>query len=48
MEFIAKVLVMVIGGGLGILTSVGITAGIFGTIFYKVYRKCRYHISMFD
>lgn len=48
MEFIAKLLVMIIGGGLGVVTSVGIVAGIIGTFFYKVYRKCKYQISMFD
>lgn len=48
MEFIVKLIVIIIGGGLGVFTSVAIVAGIIGTFFYKVYRKCRYQISLFD
>lgn len=48
MEFLIKVIVMIIGGGLGVVTSVGIVAGIIGTIIYKFYRKARYHISLYD
>lgn len=48
MEFILKLIIIIVGGGLGVLTSVAIIAGIIGTFFYKVYRKCRYQISLFD
>lgn len=48
MELIAKILVMVLGGGLGVVTSIAIIAGMIGTIIYKIYRKCRYHISLYD
>lgn len=48
MDFIIKLIIIIIGGGLGVLTSVAIVAGIIGTIIYKIYRKCRYHISLYD
>lgn len=39
---------IIIGGGISIASTVGITVGIFGTIIYKLYRKLRFRISMFD
>jgi len=45
---ILMIIGIIIGGGISIASTVGITVGIFGTIIYKLYRKLRFGISMFD
>ncbi len=39
---------IILGGGISIASTVGITVGIFGTLVYKLYRKIRFGISIFD
>ena len=41
-------IVIILGGLLGIAVTLGTVAGMVGVIFYKVYRKMRYGISLYD
>jgi len=43
---ILMIIGIILGGGVSVASTVGITVGIFGTI--KFYRKLRFGISMFD
>lgn len=45
---ILMIIGIILGGGVSVASTVGITVGIFGTIVYKFYRKLRFGISMFD
>ena len=45
---ILMIIGFILGGGVSVASTVGITVGIFGTIVYKFYRKLRFGISMFD
>ena len=45
---ILMIIGIILGGGVSVASTVGITVGIFGTIIYKFYRKLRFGISMFD
>lgn len=45
---ILMIIGIILGGFVSIASTVGITVGIFGTIIYKIYRKLRFGISIFD
>ena len=45
---ILMIIGIILGGGVSVASTVGITVGIFGTIVYKFCRKLRFGISMFD
>ena len=45
---ILMIIGIILGGGISIASTVGITVGIFGTLVYKLYRKLRFGISIFD
>lgn len=41
-------IVIIIGGGAGLLSCLYIVVSLFGTIIYKIYRKLKYHMSLYD
>ena len=41
-------IVVIIGGGTGLLSCLYIIFSLFGMIGYKIYRKIRYHASLYD
>ena len=45
---IIKLILIVVGGSLGALSSIGVVLLLFGTIIFKIFRKIRYGISLFD
>lgn len=48
MSDILLLLIVIIGGTMGFISSVGIVVSLIGTIAYKCYRKVKYNISLFD
>lgn len=45
---IMKYILIGLGGLVGLGSTLGIVFMLFGTIGYKIYRKIRYGISLFD
>lgn len=45
---IALILIAIIGGAVGIFTSLYCAVSLVATIIWKFYRKVKYHTSMFD
>ena len=45
---IVVIIIAVIGAAAGIGSTVAIVASLFGTIGYKIYRKIKYGISLFN
>ncbi|MBR1866566.1 MAG: hypothetical protein IJ801_08675 [Lachnospiraceae bacterium] len=41
-------IVIIVGGGTGLLSCLYIIVSLLGMIIYKVYRKIRYHASLYD
>lgn len=41
-------IVVIIGGGTGLLSCLYIVFSLFGVLGYKIYRKIRYHTSLYD
>ena len=41
-------IIIIVGGVIGIISSVGITVGIFATIIYKIFHKIRFGGSLYD
>lgn len=41
-------IITIVGGGMGIISSIGIVVYLFWTIGYKIYRKAKYGISFFN
>lgn len=41
-------IIVILGGAAGLLSTMYIIVSIFAVLFYKFYRKCRYHISLFN
>lgn len=41
-------ILMIVGGIFGVGLVGGMVAGIIGVIIYKIYRSCKYHISLYD
>lgn len=41
-------IVIIIGGGTGLLSSLYIIVSFFAMIGYKIFRKCKYHASLYD
>lgn len=37
-----------IGGATGALSTLYLIVSLFAVLFYKIYRKIKYHISMYD
>lgn len=37
-----------IGGATGALSTLYIIVSLFAVIFYKIYRKMKYHVSIYD
>lgn len=45
---IGLILVMIIGGAAGILSSLYVVISAIAVIIFKFYRKFKYHISLYD
>lgn len=45
---IGMIILIIIGGASGALSTLYIVVSLFGTIGYKIYRKFRYGISLFN
>lgn len=45
---ILLIIIAILGGGMGIISSVGIVFYLFWTLGFKIYRKVRYGISLFN
>lgn len=45
---IVSLLIMVVGGAAGIISTLYIIASLFGTLGYKIYRKIKYGTSLFN
>ena len=41
-------IIIIIGGAAGAFSSLYIVFSLIGTIGYKIYRKTKYHISLYD
>lgn len=41
-------LIIIIGGAVGALSTFYIVISLFAVIFYKIYRKIKYHASIYD
>ena len=41
-------LIIILGALLGLLSSLYIILSMVGMIIYKIYRKCKYHVSLYD
>lgn len=41
-------IIIIIGGAAGAFSSLYIVFSLIGTICYKIYRKTKYHISLYD
>ena len=42
------IIIIIIGGAAGAFSSLYIVFSLIGTIGYKIYRKTKYHISLYD
>lgn len=40
--------IVILGGAAGLISTLYIVVSLIGTLFYKIYRKCRYHISLYN
>ncbi len=45
---IIMMLIIIIGGGLGLGSTIGLVVLFFGTMGYKIFRKIKYGISLFN
>lgn len=45
---IGILLIIIVGGIVGILSTAFMTFSLIGTIIYKIYRSIRYHVSLYD
>lgn len=45
---IVSLLIMIVGGAAGFLSTLYIIASLFGTLGYKIYRKIKYGISLYN
>ncbi len=45
---IAILLIMIMGGAAGFISTLYIIVSLFGTLGYKIYRKMKYGISLFS
>lgn len=41
-------IIAIIGGGAGIISSIGIIVYLFWTLGFKIYRKIKYGMSLYD
>lgn len=41
-------IVIIVGGFVGIASSLYVVVSLFATLGYKIYRKCKYGISLFN
>lgn len=41
-------IIIIVGGAIGIVSTIGITVGIFATIIYKIFRKISVGGSLYD
>lgn len=41
-------LIIIVGGLSGILSSLYVVVSLFGTLGYKIYRKCKFGISLYN
>lgn len=41
-------ILVLIGGATGALSTLYIVVSLFAVIFYKIYRKAKYHVSLYD
>ena len=45
---IAMLLLIIIGGSVGALSTLYIVVSLIGTIVYKIYRTAKYHVSLYS
>lgn len=45
---IGMIILIIIGGASGALSTLYIVVSLFGTLGYKIFRKIKYGISLFD
>lgn len=45
---IGVLFIIILGGIAGALSTLYIIVSLFGTIFYKIYRSVKYHISLYS
>lgn len=45
---IMTLFILIVGGSAGILSTLYIVVSLFGTLGYKIYRKIRYGVSLYD
>lgn len=41
-------IIVILGGAAGLLSTLYIVVSLIGTLLYKIYRKCRYHIALYN
>ncbi len=41
-------IITIIGGAVGILSTLYIVVSIFAVLIYKIYRKVKYHIALYN
>jgi len=41
-------ILVLIGGAAGAFSTLYIVVSLFAVIFYKIYRKAKYHVSLYD
>lgn len=47
MDKIVYYIIAIVGGGLGVITTLYMIVATFGVLGYKIYRKAKFGISMF-
>lgn len=45
---IGLLILIIIGGGAGALSTLYIVFSLFGTLGYKIYRSVKYHVSLYS
>ena len=45
---IIMMIIIIIGGGIGVISTIGTVVMLIGTLGFKFYRKIRHGISLFD
>lgn len=45
---IGLLILMIIGGSVGLLSTLYMVISLFAVITFKIYRRVKYHISLFD
>lgn len=45
---IGLLLLIIIGGSVGVLSTLYIVVSLIGTLAYKIYRSAKYHVSLYS